>query len=70
MNFKTRGVHQGVPLQVANSHMGVRIKHKVDRELPGLQKKNQAAHSPQHHMVSGRQVPRTLNDPQMICYDR
>ena len=32
--------------------------------------KSQAAHGPQLHMVSGRQVPRMLNDPQMICYDR
>ena len=45
MDFKTRGVHQGVPLQVANSHMGVRIKHKVDCELPVLQKKIPKQHT-------------------------
>ena len=38
MDLNTRRVHQGVRLQVINSHMGGGIKHRVDCELPSTQK--------------------------------
>ena len=71
-DFKTHGVHKGVSLQVANSHVGVRIKHGVDRELPGLQKNktSQVACGSYYHVVSSRQVQRALNDLQVIYCDQ